>query len=422
MAARSTQPRKFMRGLKTHRKMRERAILERLQARRPHDRRHGRADLSRHRPAAAWRGRPCRCWRIWRILSRAASSRPTAIRRSMRATDCVETRAETLLRRFVGLRRTARLGIGTSAGRPAAQAPASRRRPPRRARPGNRRCALHCRRDRGGRSARPSACRHRSMSPSSVMRIDTSTGNARMAVLGQRLDRSSSLVRRPPWAERSKVQPSVVRPALRRQSSTRSAGKIIAPPGDSADSRRSAAAPAPPRSAATGFMSPVRVCCRIERRRIVEIRRNVVKRRDRRRPRQAETSETATAPAAPRGRATVRSTPPRSPSSTAAKKRGAGEAAAPRAASSADKPSTQKKPIVSTKPKRWPRPAINEQHRREGRQPSATSRARDDRRSARIHHCCPAATQPTRCRDALRVFCSARSGNTRRHRQSVGRR
>ena len=31
MAGRSKQPRKFMRGLKAHRKMRERAILERLQ-------------------------------------------------------------------------------------------------------------------------------------------------------------------------------------------------------------------------------------------------------------------------------------------------------------------------------------------------------------------------------------------------------
>ena len=83
MAARSTQPAKFMRGLKAHRKMRERAILERLRratARLPRWWRRSTAT-----PIRGCMARPrCRCWRIWRTWSRAASSRPTAIRRSTR--------------------------------------------------------------------------------------------------------------------------------------------------------------------------------------------------------------------------------------------------------------------------------------------------------------------------------------------------
>ena len=49
------KPHKFIRGLKAHRKMRERSIVERLKGRRSHDRRDGDADLSRHRPTTAWR-------------------------------------------------------------------------------------------------------------------------------------------------------------------------------------------------------------------------------------------------------------------------------------------------------------------------------------------------------------------------------
>ncbi len=45
-----------------------------------------------------------------------------------------------------------------------------------------------------------------------------------------------------------------------------------------------------------------------------------------------------------------------------------------RAPSAATSPSTQKNPVVSTRPKRWPRPGDDEQHRREGRQPCRPKR------------------------------------------------
>ena len=51
---------------------------------RPHDPRDGRR-RSTATPIRGCTARPrCRCWRIWRTSSREASSRPTAIRRSMR--------------------------------------------------------------------------------------------------------------------------------------------------------------------------------------------------------------------------------------------------------------------------------------------------------------------------------------------------
>ena len=73
---------RFVQSYIHHRQAREASILRRLGkgARRHPDA--GAGDLYRHRSAAHRRGLACRSWRIWKIWSRAASSPPTACRRS----------------------------------------------------------------------------------------------------------------------------------------------------------------------------------------------------------------------------------------------------------------------------------------------------------------------------------------------------
>ena len=130
------KPRAFMRGLKAHRKMRERAIVERLASGDRTIRRHGRGRSTATPIRDCTARRRCRCWRISRILWRAAPPSPTV---QPRSTGNMRLALMSLGRRCAGLPRQFRCPV----------------------RRGRQRCAPRCRRDRGGRNARPSACRHR---------------------------------------------------------------------------------------------------------------------------------------------------------------------------------------------------------------------------------------------------------------------
>ena len=160
-----TAPRAFLRGLKSHRQMRERAILERL--------RHGDRSIA-DMVKAIYRDTDPR-------LHGAAALSVLAHLEDLVARGLVETDGEPsidgVFRPVADPASIPRPGLGRAADR-ARRLP--RRRLLRRVRPAatpvsdesrrrvgqeSRRCGQHCRRDRARHSATPSACRHRSTCP-----------------------------------------------------------------------------------------------------------------------------------------------------------------------------------------------------------------------------------------------------------------